>query len=212
MVEAPLESAQSENPLLIGAGLPRSDRIEPEHVVPAVRKMLRDAEQRLAQIEQTAEPSWERTVAPLQEVGRAFERTWQPVQHLFGVKNSAALREAYETVLPEVVRFGLRVRQSRPIYEALRKMRDGEVWDELVPTRRRIVERRLLAAELSGVGLDGPERKRFNAIQQELSQLSTTFANQVLDATKAFELVLTERSDVEGLPESLRRLAADSYN
>jgi len=205
-------SESSENPLLVDCGLPRFDRIEPEDIVPAVRQLLRDANERLSRIEQAASPSWETTIAPLEELDRLFERTWRPVKHLFGVKNSDALRQAYETVLPDVVQFGLRVRQSRAIYQALRKMREGDGWGQLDATRRRIVEKRLLAAELSGVGLKSSERERFTAIEQELSQLSTEFANHVLDATKAFELVLTDPADVEGLPESLRRLAADSYN
>ena len=55
-------------------------------------------------------------------------------------------------------------------------------------------------------------QERFNEIAQELSQLSTTFSNNVLDATKLFELVLTEQSDVDGLPESALAMAAQSFN
>jgi oligopeptidase A len=134
------------------------------------------------------------------------------VTHLFGVRNSPELREAYETVLPEMVAFGLKVRQSKPVYEALRTLREGEDWNGLDEGQRRIVERRLLDARLAGIGLPDDERRRFNEIAEELSQLGTTFSNNVLDANKAFSLVLTEPEDVAGLPPSLLRLGASSFN
>jgi oligopeptidase A len=47
------------------------------------------------------------------------------------------------------------------------------------------------------VGLQGEPRDRFNAIQQELAELSTQFSNHVLDATKAFHLTLTDAGEVD---------------
>ncbi|MBC7820017.1 MAG: M3 family metallopeptidase, partial [Planctomycetaceae bacterium] len=128
----------------------------------------------------------------------------------FGVLNSPELRTAYETVLPEVVRFGLRASQSRPIYEAVKRLKD-QAGETLAPTRQRIVDQKLLSAKLSGISLEGEQRERFNAIAEELSQLSTDFSNHVLDATKAFELILTQPEEVAGLPPSLLQLAAQSY-
>lgn len=48
----------------------------------------------------------------------------------------------------------------------------------------------------------GSDKERFNEIQQELSQLSTKFSNNLLDATKAFKKLLSDKADVEGLPAS----------
>jgi oligopeptidase A len=56
--------------------------------------------------------------------------------------------------------------------------------------------------------LQGEEKEAFNEIQQELSQLSTTFSNHVLDATKAFEKLITEKEEVDGLPASALALGA----
>lgn len=201
-----------DNPLLSHGPLPPFDRIRPEHVVPGVRQVLAEAEQRLQDLERNAAPSWDALLKPLQELDHPFEFAWTPVVHLFGVLNSPALREAYETVLPEVVQFGLRVKQSEPIYRALRQIKEGPEWDRLSEVQRRIVEARLQNAELAGIGLTGAARERFNAIEQELSKLSTDFSNHVLDATKAFALVLTDPDDVEGFPPSLRQLTAQSYN
>ncbi|QDU35918.1 Oligopeptidase A [Maioricimonas rarisocia] len=201
-----------DNPLCTEAGLPAFDRIAPEHVVPAVRQLLERAETDLSEIEQRVQPTWAGLIEPLDEIDRRFEQTWGPVGHLFGVKNSAELREAYEAVLDDVVAFGLRSGQSEPIYKALKELRESETWDTLDEGQRRIIEQRLLAAELAGIGLTGEKRERFNEIAKELSQLGTKFSNNVLDATKAYALTITDPADAEGLPLSLRRLASQSHN
>lgn len=200
------------NPLLCQDGLPKFDEIRAEHVVPAVRKLLADSEQALSELEETVEPTWDGCFTRLEELDHPFEYGWGPVSHLFGVKNSPEFREAYEAVLDDVVQFGLRVSQSRPIYEACLAIRDGSEWASMSSTRKRIVEKKIQSAELSGIALTGAQRERFNEIAQELSRLSTAFSNNVLDATKAFDLILTDRNDVDGLPESTLAMAAQSFN
>ena len=205
-------TAATDNPLLATAGLPEFARIDPAHVVPAVQQRLKEALAKLEQIEHSAGPTWASTIAVLEELDRPFERAWDPVGHLFGVKNSPELREAYETVLPEVVQFGLRARQSQPIYQALKGLKAGPEWPRLTEVQQRIVTERLRDAELSGIGLTGAARDRFNAIEQELSQLSTEFSNHVLDATKAFGLDITHAQDAEGWPATLRQMAAQAWS
>jgi len=202
----------NDNPLLAADGLPRFAAIRSEHVVPAVRDLLSRSQARLEELEQNVTPTWSGTIAALDEIERPFEQTWGPVTHLFGVQNSDSLREAYEEVLSEMVSFGLRVSQSEPIYKALKSLRESDGWDVLDQAQQRIVERKLLDAELAGIGLEGEQQERFNDISRELSQLSTDFSNHVLDATKAFSLILTDPQDAEGLPPSLLQLAAQSYN
>ncbi|MBI1313617.1 M3 family peptidase [bacterium] len=201
-----------DNPLLISSGLPAFDRIRPEHVVPAVKHLLAEAEKQLADLEATIEPTWGGCFVRLEQLDRPFEYGWGPVAHLFGVKNSPELREAYEAVLDDVVQFGLRASQSKPIYEACLAIRDGDDWPKLTPARQRIVEKKIQSAELSGIGLEGEQRERFNEISQELSQLSTKFSNNVLDATKVFELIISDAADVDGMPASALAMAAQSYN
>src|SRR5690606_28736912 len=181
-----MSDAPKDNPLLAPPSeLPRFDVIRPEHVEPALRLLLAHLTEGIAELERRAEASW---------AGR----------------NSKGLRSAYEAMQPEVVETFTRLGQSRPLYEAAKALRDGPDWARLDAGQRRIVEKMILDAELGGVGLEGEARERFNAIQQELAELSTTFSNHVLDATREFALVLRTREEVEGLPESLLALAAQS--
>jgi len=122
------------------------------------------------------------------------------------------LRSAYEAVLGDVVAFGLRVSQSDAIYSALKTLKDSDAWEQLCEAQQRVVDAKLLTAELAGVGLVGDEREQFNAAEQKLSQLSTDFSNHVLDATKAFELIIEDAQQVVGFPPSLLQLCSQSYN
>ena len=200
------------NPLLASTGLPDFAAIRPEHIVPAVRRVLAEATTKLETIERELTPTWAGTIAKLEEIDRPFEYGWKPVGHLFGVLNSDELRTAYETVLPEVVQFGLRASQSEPIYRALKQLRDSDEWSRLDEAQQRIIADRIKGAELSGIALTGEQRERFNAIEQELSQITTEYTNHVLDATKAYSLEVTDPADAEGWTSTLRNLAAKSWN
>ena len=125
----PAELAQ--NPLLTEAGTPHFYRIKAAHIVPAVRFMLVRAEEALHRIEAGITPTWAGAVEAFEPPNRMLERAWGPVTHLFGVMNTDALRQAYETVRPEVVRFGLRVSQSEPAYKALKALKGGSEWKAL---------------------------------------------------------------------------------
>ncbi|WP_417386561.1 M3 family metallopeptidase [Gimesia sp.] len=206
------QSSLADNPLLVLEGLPRFDRIEPQHIQPAVKALLEQSEAGLKKIEAEAQPTWEGLMQPLEELDYPWERSWGSVGHLLGVKNTPEIREAYESVLPDIVAFSLSARQSKPIYEALVTLRDSENWNTLNDAQKRIIEKRILSAELAGIGLSGEQLVRFNEIARELSSLSTKFANNVLDATKAFTLVITNADDVAGFPDSLKQLTAQSYN
>ncbi len=210
--DTPNVDAVDDNPLLANSGLPSFDRIEPAHVEPAVRHLLTEAERQFVKLEESIEPTWDGCFARLEAIDRPFEYGWGPVSHLFGVKNSPELREAYESVLDDIVQFGLRASQSLPVYQAALAIRNGDDWNGLSPARQRIVEKRIQSAELAGIALDGEQQEQFNAIVQELSQLSTKFSNNVLDATKAFDLILTDLNDAEGIPATALAMAAQSLS
>lgn len=205
------EKNTASNPLLVSEGLPRFDEIAPEHVVPGMKQVLADAEQKIAALEKNLTPTWEGLLKPLEDLDIPFEYAWGPVGHLMAVKNSDAMRKAYQDIQPEVVSFSLRAQQSRPIYEGLKAIRDGAQWQALDPAQQRCIALKIRAAEHAGVGLEGAARARFNEIAKELSKIGTDFSNHVLDATKAFELVIEDRADTEGWPRSLKQGAAQSY-
>ena len=172
------------NPLLYKSGLPPFDQIKPEHVVSAVQEVLASANAKFDQVEASLTPSflptWDNLLEPLDEIDHDVFRVWSPVGHLMGVMNSDELRKAYETIQPEVVKFGLKTSQSRRIYDALEKIKSSSDWSKISRPRQRIIERNILSMKLSGVGLDGANKLRYNEIAQELAVLKTKFSNNGL--------------------------------
>jgi oligopeptidase A len=199
-----------DNPLLIGKGLPPFEKIKPEHVVGAMTQLLKELEEELAKLEAKVTPTWNGLVEPLTAIEERLGWSWGIVGHLMGVKNSPELRQAYETVQPEVVKFYNQLSQSKPLYEAFKTIKNSNDWHNLESAQQRIIESAIRDFELSGVGLEGETKERFNQIQLELAELTTKFSNNVLDATKAFKLKLTKQEEVDGLPESALSLAAQT--
>ncbi|MGB0768074.1 MAG: M3 family metallopeptidase [Phycisphaeraceae bacterium] len=202
----------TNNPLMQRAGLPAFDRIEAEHVVPGVEASLSEVAEAFASLEASASPTWDGLIVPMESIDRVFEYCWGPIGHLMSVRDSEALREAYMAVQPKVVQLGLKMSQSRAIYEALVALRDGDAWPTLDGAQQRIVETKIKHMELGGVALEGEAKARYQAIAERLSAISTEFSNHVLDATKAFELILTDPKDAEGFTTTLKAMASGSYN
>jgi oligopeptidase A len=200
----------TKNPLLIGKGLPPFDQIKAEQVVPAITQLLQDLDEGVSKLEENVTPTWSGVVEPLTQLEEGLSWSWGIVAHLMSVKNNPELREAYEKMQPEIIKFSNNLAQSKPLYEAFKGIKTRAEWDQLEPAQQRIVESSIKDFELSGVGLAGETRDRFNQIQLELAELSTKFSNNVLDATKAFKLKLTDKKDVEGLPPSALGLMAQT--
>ena len=200
----------TKNPLLIGKGLPPFNEIKAEQVVPAMTQLLSELSAEIAKLKDNVTPTWSGLVEPLTAIDERLGWSWGIVGHLMGVKNSPELREAYEKMQPEVIKFYTNLAQSKPLYEAFKGIKEGAEWDQLESAQKRIVESSIKDFELSGVGLEGETKERFNQIQLESGELSTKFSNNVLDATKAFKLKLTDKKDVDGLPPSALGLMAQT--
>jgi len=197
------------NPLLQTDGLPAYDKITPEHVGPAVEAIKKEFETLLTQAEESTD--WDSLKVPMGKLDLLFEYGWSPISHLLGVANSDELRDAHEAVIPQVIGMVLQLGQSKPLYERYCAFRDSEDWASMPSEKKRIVEKAILAAQQSGIGLDGADLERFNEIAERLSQVGTEFSNNVLDATNAWHLDITDSADAEGFPDSYRRVAAGNY-
>jgi oligopeptidase A len=200
----------TDNPLLQLSSLPDFAMIQPQHIAPAIRQLLAETDAERQRLEADLEPTWAGLMEPLEQLENRLSLAWGAVGHLMGVKNSEALRQAHQEVQGEVVQFWMRLGQSQAIYQGLKSLQASGEWTQLDAAQQRIVDISIKDADLSGVGLQGDARTRFNAIQQELAELSTSFSNHLLDATKAFHLDLHQPEDIEGLPPSLLQIAAQA--
>ncbi|KAF5937657.1 hypothetical protein HYC85_025163 [Camellia sinensis] len=200
--------ALEENPLLGNFIFPPYDVIEAKHVRPAIRSLLNQLESDLVKLETTVEPTWPKLVEPLEKILDRLWIVWGIVNHLNAVKDSPELRSAITEVQPEKVEFQLRLGQSKPIYNAFKTIRESSDWETLSDARKRVVEGQIKEAVLNGISLEDDKRVCFNKIQQELEKLGQKFEENILDATKKFEKLITEKKDIEGLPATALAVAA----
>lgn len=194
------------NPLLEQTGLPAFSQIKPEHVEPAIDRLLADNRQRItALIADTASPDWHNFVEPIEEWEDRLGRVWSPVSHMNAVVNSDALREAYNACLPKLSDYGTEMGQNERLYAAYKAVAtDGDALDE---GQRKVLDNALIDFHLSGVDLPDDEKQRFKEISQALSSLTSSFADNVLDATNAWSKLIDDVEVLRGLPDSALDLA-----
>ena len=196
------------NPLLDNPGLPAFSQIRPEHVEPAIDARLAECRAEIERLtREVPVPTWETFVEPLEEMDDILSRTWSPVGHLNGVLNSDALRAAYNACLPKLSDYGTEVGQNEDLFRAYQAVSAQEHLDA---TQRKLLDNALRDFHLSGVDLPTDKKARYKAISQELSQLTSKFSENVLDATNAWSKRITDPAELAGLPESALALARQS--
>ncbi|OAN16917.1 oligopeptidase A [Photobacterium jeanii] len=196
------------NPLLTMTDLPPFSQIKAEHIQPAVEQAIAECRANVdAVLANDAPPSWDTICAPLAETDDRLSRIWSPVSHLNGVKNSPELREAYEACLPMLSDYGTWVGQHKGLYEAYKAIKASDDFAKLSPAQQKSITDALKDFELSGIGLPAAEQHRYGEISKRLSELSSTFSNNVLDATMGWTKHVTDEAALAGLPESALQAA-----
>ncbi len=191
------------NPLLQMTDLPPFHAIKPEHVEPAIDTVLAENRAEVSRLlKSVSAPGWNNLVAPLETLDDRLNRIWSPVSHLNSVVNSAELRAAYEACLPKLSDYATEMGQNERLFQAFEAIRNGGEYETLDSAQQKMIDDTLRDFHLSGVALPEEKKARYKALKSELSQLTTTFSNNVLDATNEWNMYLTERSDLAGLPDS----------
>ncbi len=190
------------NPLLNNTGLPKFSQIQPEHVVPAIEQLIQQCRDTIEQVSQIDTPTWENFYLPQAITGDKLSRAWSPVGHLNAVKNSPELREAYQACLPMLSEYSTWVGQHQGLYQGYVKLKNSPEFATYSLAQKKAIENSLRDFELSGISLPADKQKRYGEISARLSELSSQFSNNVLDATMGWDIVIEDDADLKGLPES----------
>jgi oligopeptidase A len=198
------------NPLLDFSGLPRFAEFKPEHVTPAVEQLL--AENR-AVVERVAadrgEPTWRDFVQPMEDANERLHRAWGVVGHLNAVMNSPELREVYNANLPKVTQYYTELGQHAGLHAKFKALRAGTAFSGLTPAQKKIVENELRDFRLGGAELSPEKKARYKEISERLSQISSRFSDNLLDATNAWSHY-AEGGEIAGIPEDVLAAAREA--
>ncbi len=191
------------NPLLdINFQIP-FDSIRAEHVEPAIDELLADARARLEAIAQERRPrTFENTMRAFDQMTERLDFAMSVVKHLESVATYPELRAAHNVVQPRVSALYSGIPLHEGLWKAVQQFATTDEAKALAGPRRRFLTKTIQDFRRHGAELDAVGKKRLEALDVELSQLTTKFGENVLDSTNEFELVIAEESKLAGLPPS----------
>jgi oligopeptidase A len=196
------------NPLLDFSGLPRFAEILPEHVGPAMDRLL--AEGRASVHTALGAPlDWESFIAPMEDANERIGRAWGQVSHLHAVLDSPELRTVYNATLPKLTQYWTELGQNLALFEKYKALAASSQFASLSKARRRIVENALRDFRLGGAELPAEKKARYAEVQDELARLSAKFSENLLDATNAYSITV-DASRVAGIPEDALAAAQEA--
>ncbi len=199
------------NPLLDFSGLPRFAEFKPEHVAPAIDRLLTDNRALVARLAAPEVPAtWNEFVNPLEDANERLGRAWGVVGHLNAVMNSPELREVYNANLPKITQYYTELGQHEGLFAKFKALHGSPGFAALSRAQRKIVENELRDFRLGGAELPAERKARFMAIRERLSELGSRFSDNLLDATNAFTHHVTDRAGTAGIPEDVLTAAAEA--
>ncbi|MGR9074381.1 MAG: M3 family metallopeptidase, partial [Gammaproteobacteria bacterium] len=195
------------NPLLSDSTLPLFSQIKPEHVVPAIDRLLAEARATVELKLDADRYSWETLIEPIEDAEDRLSKAWSPVSHMNSVVNSEELRKVYNACLPKLSEYATEMGQNERLFNAYRHIADSPEYPGLDAAQQKSVQNALRDFRLSGIDLDEDQKRRYKEISLELSNLASKFEENVLDATNAWSKSVEQESLLSGLPETALRLA-----
>ena len=204
-----------DNPLLIPSdlpfGAPRFDLIRTEHWLPAFKAAIAEGKAEVDAIAANPEaPTFANTVEALEFSGAALDRVSGLFFNLLEAESDDAMQQIAEEVSPLLTEYEMYVSLNGTLFARVKAVWDGRDALELAPDQRKLLEESYKGFTRSGALLGPEDKKTYAAWEEELSLLELKFGKNVLDATNAFCLEITDEAELEGLPQYVRDAAAQA--
>jgi oligopeptidase A len=134
----------------------------------------------------------------LMELDTRINDFFTPVGHLNYVSNSEQTQSVYNTCLPMMTEYSTELGQNTALFNAVQETL--ALGEKLTQAQAKVLDDMIKGFRLSGVHLPEVSKKRLMEINLEISRLGTDFAQNVLQDTDKFEILITDEKDVEGIP------------
>jgi len=192
-------------------GLPNFSKIDPKEIEPTLDQILTENRAQIAKLlANLTEPTWENLIQPLDDLGDRLSHFWSPISHLHAVKQSPELREAYHKAIPKLSAYSSEIGQNEQLFQAFKKLADGSQYPQFDFAQKKLIREELKDFHLAGVDLPEQDKKRYREIKERLSTLTTKFEEHVLAATQSFSKHVTDKKDLQGLPEHVIHAAEEA--
>ncbi len=197
------------NPLLNREFKIPFSQINSEHIESGIREALKVASTELEVLFQNQTLDFESTLGALDALTEKLNHPIRLASHLMNVKDNPKLRQGFEAVQPEFSAFFAKLPLNEQLWQLIKSYSTTEEARNLTPIKKRHLDKTMHEFIRAGADLPKDKKKMAEEIKVELSQLQTKFANNVLDATNAFEFIANE-NDLAGLPVSVIQQAKEN--
>lgn len=201
----------SHNALLgIGFEIP-FDKIKPEQVEPACQALIENARAAIRAISEHSGPrTYANTLGALDAATEALETAITVVGHLESVASTPELRDAYNKAQPEVSAFFAGIPLDAELWRALKAYSETDDAKALTGPKKRFLEKTIDDFKRNGADLDHDGKKRLEELTREFATLTNKYAQNIVEATKAYELIIEDEKKLAGLPPSAIEAARES--
>ena len=190
------------SPLQDVSGLPAFSKITPDQIQPAIEQAIQRCKDNIDEVLKQPDFTWDNLVVAIDDVDDEMGRMWSPISHMNSVVSNNALREAHDACLPLISDYDTFFGQNEQLYNAYKSLHNSAEFAALDEAQQKVITNTLRDFKLSGVALEGDKKQRYAEVQSRLSELSSQFSNNLMDATLAWTKLITEESDLAGLPQS----------
>ena len=201
------------NPLLTDStlpyGAPQFDKIKTEHYLPAFEQAITEAKAEIdAIVNNPAAPTFENTIAALDEAGGRLNDAAGIFYNLMEADTNDQMQDIAEKVSPMMTEYSMYVSLNEPLFARVKAVHESA--EGLEPDQARLLEKTWKSFVRSGANLGAEDKETYSKLSEQLSLLTLQYGKNVLAATNAFTLNLTDEADLEGLPDFVREAAVET--
>lgn len=185
------------------------DRIRLEDYEPAIRKGMEAEDAEIKQIIENPEaPTFANTVLALEQSGKLLDRVTAVLFNLMSAETCDELDAIAERMMPELSEHANNISLNEKLFDRIKQVYLQKDQITLTQEERKLLEKTYDGFQRNGANLSEKDKETYRNLSMELSSLTLKFSQNHLKETNKYELVLTDETDLEGLPESTREAAA----
>ncbi len=202
-----------ENPLLTESscpyGAPQFDKIKNEHYLPAFKAGIEEAKAEIDAIVANPEkPDFKNTIEALEYSGRTLNRVSSIFFNLMEADTDDEMQKIAEEVSPMMTEYSMYVSLNAPLFERVKAVYGQRDSLNLDQDQKQLLEDTYRSFARNGADLSDADKETYSKYAEELSLTTLQFSKNVLDATNAYSLHITDSADLAGLPDFARDMGA----
>ena len=215
LVLALISSCKMENPFLTEAaapfGAPEFDKIKTEHYLPAFEAGIAEAKAEIdAIVANPDEPTFENTIEAMEYAGKTLNNVAGVFYNLMEAHTDDQMQQIAETVSPMLTEYSMYVSLNAKLFERVKAVYAKKDELGLAPDQMKLLEDNYKGFVRGGANLSDEDKETYSKWAEELSLATLAFSKNVLAATNAYTLHITDTADLAGLPEYVRTMASEA--